>query len=119
MDLWPPPWDRRILLGLATGTGMIYSEEEYEGLCREAGFTEVRRFLSPRPHRHYCDEGNMISEHGAMRKHSVVIYHNPRCSKSRSACELIVARGINAEVIDYQATPPSREGLRGLLKNSA
>lgn len=51
-----------------------------------------------------------------MRKNSVVIYHNPRCSKSRSACELIVARGINAEVIDYQATPPSREELRGLLK---
>ncbi|WP_301100485.1 methyltransferase [Propionivibrio sp.] len=37
-------------LGLATGTGMIYSEEEYEGLCREAGFTEVRRVRLPRGH---------------------------------------------------------------------
>lgn len=51
-----------------------------------------------------------------MNNNVIVIYHNPRCSKSRSACELIAARGINAKVIDYLKTPPSQEELRGLLK---
>jgi len=51
-----------------------------------------------------------------MNNNAVVIYHNPRCSKSRSACELIAARGFNAEVIDYLKTPPSQDELRGLLK---
>jgi arsenate reductase len=46
----------------------------------------------------------------------IVIYHNPRCSKSRSACELIAARGLTAEVIDYLKTPPKQDELRGLLK---
>jgi arsenate reductase len=46
----------------------------------------------------------------------IVIYHNARCSKSRSACELIAAKGITAEVVDYLKTPPSKAELRGLLK---
>lgn len=44
------------------------------------------------------------------------IYHNPRCSKSRSACVLIAENGITAEVVEYLKTPPSREELRTLLK---
>ncbi len=44
------------------------------------------------------------------------IYHNPRCSKSRSACALIAENGIAAEVVEYLKTPPSREELRALLK---
>ena len=54
-----------------------------------------------------------------MSNSAIVIYHNPRCSKSRSACELIAARGINAEVIDYLKTPPNQDELRGLLKKLA
>jgi arsenate reductase len=46
----------------------------------------------------------------------IVIYHNARCSKSRSACELIAAQGIEAEIIDYLKTPPNKEELRALLK---
>ena len=46
---------------------------------------------------------------------SLVIYHNARCSKSRSACELIAAQGIEATVIDYLKTPPSKDDLRALL----
>ena len=45
----------------------------------------------------------------------VTIYHNPRCSKSRAACELIAGRHIEAEVIDYLTTPPTRDELRILL----
>ena len=45
-----------------------------------------------------------------------VIYHNARCSKSRSACELVAARGIDAQIVEYLKTPPTKEELRGLLK---
>ena len=45
----------------------------------------------------------------------ITIYHNPRCSKSRAACELIAARGVEATVIDYLTNPPSRDELRSLL----
>lgn len=51
-----------------------------------------------------------------MNNNPIVIYHNPRCSKSRSACELIAARGLAAAVIDYLKTPPQHDELRGLLK---
>ena len=47
---------------------------------------------------------------------SVVIYHNARCSKSRAACELVAGQGIDAQIVDYLKTPPSREQLRALLK---
>lgn len=45
----------------------------------------------------------------------VTIYHHPRCSKSRAACQLIAARGVEASVIDYLTSPPSRDELRSLL----
>ena len=34
------------------------------------------------------------------------LYHNPRCSKSRAAFDLLEARGIKAEVVKYLDTPP-------------
>ena len=46
---------------------------------------------------------------------TITIYHNPRCSKSRAACALIAESGVEAEVIDYLSTPPSRDELRVLL----
>lgn len=46
----------------------------------------------------------------------VRIYHNRRCSKSRAACQLLAERGVAAEIVDYLATPPSREELSGLLR---
>jgi len=46
----------------------------------------------------------------------IVIYHNARCSKSRSACELVAGRGIDAQIIEYLKTPPNREELRTLLQ---
>ena len=44
------------------------------------------------------------------------IYHNPSCSKSRSACALIAENRIAAEVVEYLQTPPTKEELRSLLK---
>ena len=46
---------------------------------------------------------------------TVTIYHNARCSKSRTACQLVAERGVPAEIVNYLDTPPDRETLRALL----
>ena len=46
----------------------------------------------------------------------VVIYHNARCSKSRSACEIVAGRGIEARIVEYLKTPPSRDELCAVLQ---
>lgn len=43
-------------------------------------------------------------------------FHNPRCSKSRGALELLRGRGIEPEIVAYLETPPSPAGLRELLR---
>ena len=43
------------------------------------------------------------------------LYHNPRCSKSRAALELLRERGIEPTVINYLDTPPTADELRALL----
>lgn len=47
---------------------------------------------------------------------TVRIYHNSRCSKSRGTLELLQARGIEPEVVNYLDTPPSVDELRNLLR---
>ena len=46
----------------------------------------------------------------------ITLWHNPRCSKSRGTLQLLQERGIEATIRDYQATPPSVDELRDLLK---
>ncbi|VXC67493.1 putative oxidoreductase [Pseudomonas sp. 8Z] len=45
----------------------------------------------------------------------LTLYHNPRCSKSRGALELLEARGLQPTVVRYLETPPSANELRELL----
>ena len=47
---------------------------------------------------------------------SVVIYHNPRCSKSRQTLELLRSRGIEPTIIEYLKTPPDAVTLEDLLQ---
>jgi len=44
------------------------------------------------------------------------LYHNPRCSKSRGALELLNQRGITPQVIAYLETPPTAGEVRDLLR---
>lgn len=48
----------------------------------------------------------------------VTIYHLPRCSTSRNVLAEIRARGVEPEVIEYVKTPPSRDDLRRLARDS-
>ena len=45
----------------------------------------------------------------------LTLFHNPRCSKSRSALELLEARGLQPQVMRYLETPPTAAELRTLL----
>ena len=44
------------------------------------------------------------------------IYHNPKCSTSRSALQLLESKGINVEVILYMKDFLSKEKLGELIK---
>jgi arsenate reductase len=46
----------------------------------------------------------------------VVIYHNPRCSKSRQTLKLLEERGITPEVVLYLEQPPSEKQVLELIR---
>ncbi len=47
---------------------------------------------------------------------NVTIYHNPRCSKSRQALDLLREKGIEPKVVEYLKTPPSRAELARIVE---
>ena len=53
-----------------------------------------------------------------MTERDVTIYHNPKCSNSRGALELIPPAGFAPPIIEYLATPPSRTELADLLRRA-
>ncbi len=44
-----------------------------------------------------------------------VLYHNPRCSKSRATLALLQEHGVEPEIVLYLETPPGAAELRELL----
>jgi len=46
---------------------------------------------------------------------SIEIYHNPRCSKSRQALQLLEERGEQPRVVEYLKHPPDRATLSHIL----
>jgi len=48
----------------------------------------------------------------------VTIYHNPACGTSRNTLALIRAAGIEPRVVEYLATPPSRDELARMIADA-
>jgi arsenate reductase len=46
----------------------------------------------------------------------VTIYHNPRCSKSRQTLELLEARGLKPNIVEYLKEPPTAAELKAILE---
>lgn len=46
----------------------------------------------------------------------VLIYHNPKCTKSRETLQLLQARGIKPKIVEYLETPPSKTQLNKILQ---
>ena len=44
-----------------------------------------------------------------------LIYHNPRCSKSRAALDLLREHKIEPRIVEYLKTPPDAKALKELL----
>lgn len=45
-----------------------------------------------------------------------VIWHNPRCSKSRQTLELLRENGIEPEIVEYLKSPPSGAEIAEVIK---
>jgi arsenate reductase len=45
----------------------------------------------------------------------LILYHNPRCSKSRGALELLEARGLSPMIVRYLETPLTAAEIEALL----
>ena len=45
----------------------------------------------------------------------ILVYHNPRCSKSRGALEILGERGVDADVVEYLQAPPDRAALERIV----
>ena len=46
----------------------------------------------------------------------LTLMHNPRCSKSREALKILEENGIDAEIVKYLETPPTKEDIKNILK---
>ena len=46
----------------------------------------------------------------------MIIYHNPRCSKSRQALQLLIENGEEPDVIEYLKNPLNQTELADLIK---
>ncbi|MDH4275355.1 MAG: arsenate reductase (glutaredoxin) [Gammaproteobacteria bacterium] len=45
----------------------------------------------------------------------VVIYHNPRCSKSRETLQLVLSKAPEPQVVEYLKTPPTAQEIKKIL----
>ena len=45
-----------------------------------------------------------------------IIYHNPRCSKSRQTLEILNEQDVNTEIVLYLENPPSTEKIVSILQ---
>jgi arsenate reductase len=46
----------------------------------------------------------------------ITLYHNPRCSKSRLALELLKENSVDVNVVEYLKTPPTHQQLDSILR---
>jgi arsenate reductase len=49
---------------------------------------------------------------------SSVIYHNPRCSTSRNALQLLRDNGVDPRIVEYLKTPPTRGQLADMIRDA-
>lgn len=47
---------------------------------------------------------------------AMTLYHEPRCSKSRTALALLHEHGVEPTIIEYRRTPPTADDVRALAR---
>jgi len=43
------------------------------------------------------------------------VFHNPQCSKSRGALQILADRGVSVDVVEYLNTPPERATIERIV----
>ncbi len=84
--------------------------------CCEAGKLVV--LFKELPHRIYNDYQHWFlstRDLTMINQPNVLIYHNPRCSKSRATLELLRQNGIEPTVVEYLKNPPDHQTLEHIL----
>ena len=51
-----------------------------------------------------------------MADRKALVYHNPRCSKSRKTVEILKEHGLDVECVDYLTTPLDKKKLKNIMK---
>ena len=46
----------------------------------------------------------------------MLIYHNPKCSKSRATLKYINEKGVSVDIIEYLKHPPTKQELQSILE---
>src|SRR4029453_8305485 len=46
----------------------------------------------------------------------LLVYHNPSCSKSRGALEILADQGVDHDVVEYLTAPPDRASLERIAE---
>jgi arsenate reductase len=46
----------------------------------------------------------------------LIIYHNPRCTKSRETLALLQQRGLKPRIVEYLKTPPNAADLKNIAR---
>jgi arsenate reductase len=46
-----------------------------------------------------------------------VVFHNPKCSKSRGALAILEEQGVTADVVEYLKAPPDRATLTRIVES--
>jgi len=68
-----------------------------------------------RPHRETIAQTRPFPTLVTETRMSITIYHNPRCSKSRSTLQILQDKGITPDVVEYLKTAPSAAQLEEIL----
>jgi len=50
-----------------------------------------------------------------MSNDKIVIYHNPRCSKSRETLQILEDHSVAAQIIEYLEDPPTAQELKRII----
>jgi arsenate reductase len=62
------------------------------------------------------DSASTLRVEGSLRVvERLLVYHNPSCSKSRGALEILADEGVDHDVVEYLRAPPDRAGLERIL----
>jgi arsenate reductase (glutaredoxin) len=62
------------------------------------------------------DSASTLRVEGSLRVvERLLVYHNPSCSKSRGALEILADEGVDHDVVEYLRAPPDWAGLERIL----